>query len=56
MVKHAKKLNPYTKKNLIQSRVDDEDLKVIETKARLYTASNMSEYVRLACLNYKKGK
>lgn len=44
---------PYTKLSLIQTRVNNKQLQEIVTKAHLYAEGNMSEYVRLACLNYR---
>lgn len=48
-----KKLNPYTKRSLIQAKVNTEELQMIITKARMFTDGNVSEFVRLAALNYK---
>ncbi len=52
-VKSDKRQNPYTRRNTIQSRVDNKELQEIFTKARLYSNGNISEYVRLAALNYR---
>jgi uncharacterized protein (DUF1778 family) len=48
-----KKQNPYTKRNLIQARVDTEEFREILTKAELYTKGNVSDFVRMAALNYR---
>jgi len=48
-----KKQNPYTKRNLIQARVDTAELQEILTKAHLYTSGDISKFVRMAALNYK---
>jgi len=56
MIKKEKKLNPYTKRNKLEARVDNEELQVILTKARLYCGGNLSEYVREATLNYRPVK
>lgn len=49
----TRKPNPYTKRNLVQCRVDNEELNEIFTKAQVYSAGNISEYLRLAVLSYK---
>ncbi len=51
--KAKKKLNPYTKRGLIQAKVDNDELQVIVTKASVYTKGNVSEFVREAALNYR---
>lgn len=51
-----KKQNPYTKRNLIQARVDTEEFREILTKAQLYTGGDVSKFVREAVLNYKATK
>lgn len=48
-----KKLNPYTKRNIIQARVDNEDFQIITEKAFVYCGGDISKFVRLACLNYR---
>ena len=55
-IKPVKKLNPYTKRNRIEARVDNEELREILTKARLYCGGNLSLYVREAVLKYKPVK
>jgi hypothetical protein len=49
----AKKTNAYTKRGLIQTRVSTEDLREIITKSVLYAKGNVSEYIRMAALNYR---
>jgi hypothetical protein len=48
---------PIRKRNikgcLIQARVDTKEMQEIITKAHVYAAGNLSEYTRLACLNYR---
>jgi len=38
---------------IIQARVDFNELQEITTKAHIYSKGQMSEYIRLACLNYR---
>lgn len=45
--------NPYSRRSLIQSRVDTKELQTIVTKAAMFTGGNVSEWVREAALNYK---
>lgn len=45
--------NPYSRRSLIQSRVDTKELQTIITKAAMFTGGNVSEWVREAALNYK---
>ena len=52
--KEIKKLNPYSKRNIIQARVDVQEMQQIITKAHLYCSGDISKFIRLACLNYKK--
>lgn len=52
-MKIEKKVNPYLKKNLIQARVDNEDLQIIFTKAQVYCGGDISQFVRMACLNFR---
>ena len=49
-----KPVNPYTKRGLIQARVNNEQLQQIVTKAFIYCGGDISKYVRLACLEFKK--
>lgn len=49
----TRKPNPYTKRNLIQARLDNDELNIVHPKAVVYCGGNMSEFVRLAVLNYK---
>lgn len=51
-----KKLNPYAKRNRIEARVDNEELREILTKAQLYCGGNLSDFVREAALKYKPTK
>jgi uncharacterized protein (DUF1778 family) len=51
-----KKQNPYTKRNRINFRVDNEELREILTKAQLYHGGDVSEFVRDAALKYKPTK
>ncbi len=53
MSTEKKKQNPYTKRNLIQARVDTDEFREILTKARVYHAGDVSKFVREAALNYK---
>lgn len=53
MSKAPKKLNPYSKRNVVQFRVDTEEMRSIITKAIMYTDGNVSEFARQAALNYK---
>jgi hypothetical protein len=48
-----KKLNPFTKRNLLQARVDNEEFRLVLTKARMFTDGNVSDFVREAVLNYR---
>lgn len=48
-----KKLNPYSKRNLVQARLDHEDFQAVLTKAQMFTNGNVSEFVRLAAINYR---
>lgn len=43
----------YVRQGLIQSRVNNEELREILTKAELYAKGNMSDYVRMACLGFR---
>jgi uncharacterized protein (DUF1778 family) len=49
----VKKLNAFTKRGLIQARVNNDDMREIVTKAQMYTKGNVSDFVRLAALNYR---
>lgn len=49
----TKKPNAYAKRGLIQTRVSTEDLREIIAKSVLYAKGNVSEYVRMAALNYR---
>jgi hypothetical protein len=49
----TKKQNPFVKRNLIQARVDNDDMKVIIEKAFVYCGGDLSKFVRMACLNFK---
>ena len=51
--KEEKKLNPYSKRGLVQARVDNEEMKIISDKAIIYCDGDLSKFVRLACLNYR---
>lgn len=51
-----KKLNPYARRTLIQARVNNEEMQEILTKALLYSKGNVSNYIRLAALNYRPVK
>lgn len=53
MKKSQKPQNPYSKRSLIQSRVDTKELQTIVTKAVMFANGNVSEWVRMASLNYK---
>lgn len=53
MLKEDKKLNPYSKRNLIQARVDNDELQEILTKARVYCDGDVSKFIRIACKNFK---
>lgn len=46
--KPKRKPNPYSKRNLIQSRMDNEELQDALTKAAVYTNGEMSDLIRLA--------
>lgn len=52
----AKKQNPYTKRNIIQARVDTEEFREILTKATMYTKGDVSKFVRMAVMNYRPTK
>ena len=51
-----KKVKPYTRRGLIQARVSVSDMQEIITKSLLYTKGNVSEYIRLAAINYRPTK
>lgn len=53
MNKKQKNQNPYSKRGLIQARVDTKEMQVIVTKATMFSGGNVSDWVREACLNYK---
>ncbi len=48
-----RKQNPYTKRNLIQARVDAEEFRLILIQAQIHTDGDLSKFVRMAALNYK---
>ncbi len=52
-MKDPKKLNPYTRRNVVQTRVDSEEFREILTKAKVYTNGDVSKFVRLAVMEYK---
>ncbi len=49
----TKKTNAWTKKGLVQARVNNEEFREILTKAQVYSKGKLSDYVRMACLNYR---
>jgi hypothetical protein len=51
-----KRLNPYTRRGLIQARVDNEEMQSIITKALVYCKGDVSKFIRMACLNYRPVK
>ncbi len=51
-----KKIKAYTRRGLIQARVNVEDMREIFAKSVLYAKGNLSEYVRMAALNYRPTK
>lgn len=53
MPKQQKKSNPYTKRTVIQARVDNDELRQIVEKAIMYCDGELSEFIRLACLSYR---
>lgn len=53
MSKPEKKQNPYARRGLIQARVNNDEMQVILEKALVHTKGEISDFVRLACLNYK---
>ena len=53
MKKEIKKLNPYSKRNRLNFRVDNEEMQTIFTKALLYADGDVSVYLRMAALGYK---
>jgi len=53
MAKQVKKQNPAIRSGLVQSRVNVNEMQEIVTKAHMYSNGNLSNYVRLACLNFR---
>ncbi len=53
MPKQKRKANPFTKKNLMQFRADNEEANAIHTKAVMFAGGVVSEFLREAALNYK---
>ncbi len=51
-----KKTNAYTRRGLIQARVSVEDMREILAKSVMYAKGNVSEYVRMAAINYRPTK
>lgn len=49
----TKPQNPYSKRGLIQARVDTKEMQVIVTKATMFSGGIISDWVREACVNYK---
>ncbi len=49
----TKKTNAFTRRGMIQARVDVADMREIIAKSILYSKGNLSEYVRMAALNYR---
>lgn len=49
-----KSKNPYIKRGLVQARVTNTEMQQVLMKSLLYTQGNVSEYVRLACVNYRQ--
>ncbi len=47
------KKRDYTKKQIVQTRVTTEDLREILAKAALYSQGNVSDFIRMAALNYR---
>ncbi len=45
--------NPSTKRNLVQARIDLADFQEVLMKAQMHTKGNVSDFVRMAVLNYK---
>lgn len=53
MITKKKKQNPYSKRGLIQARVDTKELQTIITKATMFCDGNVSDWIREAAINYK---
>lgn len=51
--KKTKPIRPFVKNNLIQTRVNNDELQTILTKALVYDGGNLSKYVRRACLEHR---
>jgi hypothetical protein len=51
-----RKPNPYTRKSLVQARVNNEELAEILKRALYYCDGDLAKYARLAMLNYKGPK
>jgi len=49
----TKKLNPYTKRNLVQARVDLDEMREILMKAEMYFGGDVSRLVRESLRAYR---
>jgi len=52
----VKKLNPYARRNTIQARVDEEELREITKKAQSYFDGDISRLIRESLRAYKPAK
>lgn len=48
-----KKPNAYTKRGLVQARLNNDDYREVLNKAQVYTKGNVSEFVRQAVVGWR---
>ena len=48
-----KKQVTQNKNKVVRARITEEEMKIVLAKAATHSGGQLSEYVRLACVNYK---
>lgn len=52
--KSKKPINPHARRNMISTRFSNAELQEVLKRAHVYEHGNVSEYLRVAALNFKR--
>lgn len=55
-LKAPRKPNPYARKIVVPFKVNSEEMREILKRSGAWTAGNVSEYIRIAALNFRPKK